>query len=81
MFQQQAEGQDAKISTKKLFVGGIKDEMSDDLVREEFSKYGTVEEVKVVQGKGFGFITFDDHDAVDWCNCKYCSKPHCVSIV
>lgn len=70
MFQQQAEGQDAKISTKKLFVGGIKDEMTESLVQEEFSKYGTVEEVKIVQGKGFAFITFADHDPVDMCNCK-----------
>ncbi|XP_060592078.1 heterogeneous nuclear ribonucleoprotein A2 homolog 1-like isoform X5 [Ruditapes philippinarum] len=65
---QQAEGQDAKVSTKKLFVGGIKDDMTEDMLREEFSKYGNVQSVKVIQGKGFCFIEFDDHDAVDWCN-------------
>lgn len=69
-FQQQAEGQDAKISTKKLFVGGVKDDMSEDMIREEFSKFGNVQSIKVIQGKGFGFIEFDDNDAVDWCNCK-----------
>ncbi|XP_045207952.1 heterogeneous nuclear ribonucleoprotein A1, A2/B1 homolog isoform X2 [Mercenaria mercenaria] len=63
-----AEGQDAKVSTKKLFVGGIKDDMTEDMLREEFSKYGNVQSVKVIQGKGFCFIEFDDHDAVDWCN-------------
>ncbi|KAH3893698.1 hypothetical protein DPMN_017848 [Dreissena polymorpha] len=65
---QQAEGQDAKISTKKLFVGGVKDDMSEDMIREEFSKFGNVQSIKVIQGKGFGFIEFDDNDAVDWCN-------------
>jgi len=65
---QQAEGQDAKISTKKLFVGGLKDDMDEMTIREEFSKYGSVEGVKIIQGKGFGFIDFEDHDAVDLCN-------------
>ncbi|KAL4228954.1 hypothetical protein ACF0H5_011994 [Mactra antiquata] len=65
---QQAEGQDAKVSTKKLFVGGIKDEITEEMIREEFSKYGSVEGVKIIQGKGFGFIDFEDHDAVDLCN-------------
>lgn len=45
--------------------------MTEDMLREEFSKYGNVQSVKVIQGKGFCFIEFDDHDAVDWCNCKF----------
>ncbi|WAR06207.1 RB87F-like protein [Mya arenaria] len=65
---QQAEGQDAKVTTKKLFVGGIKDDMTEDAIREEFSKFGNVTSIKIIQGKGFGFIEFDDNDAVDWCN-------------
>lgn len=77
-FQQQAEGQDAKTSTKKLFVGGIKDDMTEDMLREEFSKYGNVQSIKIIQGKGFCFIEFDDHDAVDWCNCKSTS---CILLV
>ena len=59
------------MSTKKLFVGGVKDEMTESMFRDEFSKFGTVSEIKIIQGKGFAFVTFDDHDAVDFCNCKY----------
>lgn len=82
-FQQQAEGTNPKEPSKKLFVGGIKDEMTEDMFREEFSKYGNIKDIKIVKGRGFGFIEFDDNDPVDWCSCKYSLKyrlygPFCL---
>jgi heterogeneous nuclear ribonucleoprotein A1/A3 len=75
---QQAEGIDAKHSTKKLFIGGIKDEMTEDVIRAELSKFGNIEDVNIIKGKGFAFVRFDDHDPVDFCSLigkfQLCSK-------
>jgi len=44
--------------------------MTEDMFREEFSKYGNIKDIKIVTGRGFGFIEFDDNDPVDWCSCE-----------
>jgi len=46
---------------KRLYVGNLNWETKEDTLRDEFSKAGTVEEVKVIlkengQSKGFGFV-------------------------
>jgi len=62
---------EAQISVKKLFVGGLSDEMDDDDLRMYFGEYGNVINVEQLKfndtGKkrGFGFIEFDDYDPVD----------------
>lgn len=58
-------------SVKKLFVAGLKDEVTEDEMREYFSQFGTVVNVVLVTEKetgkkrGFGFVEYDDYDPVD----------------
>ncbi|XP_039613644.1 heterogeneous nuclear ribonucleoprotein A3 isoform X3 [Polypterus senegalus] len=61
----------AHLTVKKIFVGGIKEDTEEYHLREYFEKYGKIESIEVMEerqsGKkrGFGFVTFDDHDTVD----------------
>ena len=51
------------MDNKKLFVGGISWNLTEEELKEAFSKVGTVEEVKIItdrvsgRSKGFGFVT------------------------
>lgn len=55
----------------KIFLGGLKDGVSDDDLREYFGEFGGVVQVEQMTDKqtgrkrGFGFIEFDDYDPVD----------------
>ena len=55
----------------KIFLGGLKDGVSDDNLKEYFGEFGTVIAVEQMTDKatgrkrGFGFIEFDDYDPVD----------------
>ncbi|XP_028405146.1 heterogeneous nuclear ribonucleoprotein 1-like [Dendronephthya gigantea] len=57
--------------TKKIFVGGLKPDTPDEIVRNYFSQYGTVVDVDLVKEKetnrrrGFCFVEFDNEDVVD----------------
>ncbi|XP_025416821.1 heterogeneous nuclear ribonucleoprotein A1-like isoform X2 [Sipha flava] len=57
-------------TVKKMFVSGIKEQTEEEL-REYFGQYGNILNLQIVtdketgQRKGFGFIEFDDSDAVD----------------
>ncbi|XP_053640151.1 heterogeneous nuclear ribonucleoprotein 87F isoform X8 [Cherax quadricarinatus] len=63
------------VTVKKLFVGGIKDDVDDDTIsqdlRETFSQFGEVVSVSIPTEKesqkkrGFAFVEFEDYDAVD----------------
>ncbi|XP_067288098.1 heterogeneous nuclear ribonucleoprotein A1a isoform X2 [Pseudorasbora parva] len=61
----------AHSTVKKIFVGGIKEDTDEEHLREYFGQFGKIEEVNIMTEKnsdkrrGFAFITFDDHDAVD----------------
>ncbi|XP_033725997.1 heterogeneous nuclear ribonucleoprotein 87F-like isoform X2 [Pecten maximus] len=63
-------------STKKMFIGGLKDDTVEDQVTEVFSGYGEIEEVDLIRDKetnkvkGFGFVVFKDTDSVDKCVLK-----------
>lgn len=52
--------------SKKLFVGGLSWDTTDEGLREAFSRFGTVIEAKVVtdrdtgRSRGFGFVGFQD---------------------
>ena len=41
---------------KKLYVGNLDYQVSDEQLTELFSKFGEIKEVKVLKGKGFGFV-------------------------
>jgi len=62
---------EAQASVKKIFIGGVTDEMEDDDIRDHFEQYGRVTNIEQMRwndtGKkrGFGFVEFDDYDAVD----------------
>ncbi|GMT04119.1 hypothetical protein PENTCL1PPCAC_26293, partial [Pristionchus entomophagus] len=64
---------ESNVSSKRLYVSGIKDDHTEAMLSDFFSKFGTVEKVDIVSDKatgkirGFAFVNFDDHDAVDQC--------------
>lgn len=57
--------------SKKLFVGSLSWDTSDDVLRQAFERFGKLLEVKVItdrdtaRSRGFGFITFDDPSNAD----------------
>lgn len=54
---------------KKLFVGGLSFQTTDDELRDGFARFGDVAEAKVImdretgRSRGFGFVTFNDDQA------------------
>ncbi len=42
----------------KLYVGNLNYATTEDSLRNAFSTYGEVISVKIIQGKGFGFVEF-----------------------
>ncbi|KAM9304781.1 heterogeneous nuclear ribonucleoprotein A3 isoform 2-T2 [Gastrophryne carolinensis] len=61
----------AHLTVKKIFVGGIKEDTEEYHLRDYFEPYGKIETIEVMEDRGsgkkrgFAFVTFDDHDAVD----------------
>jgi RNA recognition motif-containing protein len=57
--------------TKKIFVGNLHYDASEDALREVFSEIGEVESVKIItdmasgRSKGFGFIEMSSEDDVE----------------
>ncbi|KAK7271646.1 hypothetical protein RJT34_27719 [Clitoria ternatea] len=57
--------------TKKIFVGGIPSNVTEDEFRDFFTRYGEVKDHQIMRdhstnrSRGFGFITFDTEEAVD----------------
>lgn len=62
---------DNKFRTKKIFVGGLSANLSEDEFKGYFEKFGRITDVVVMHDnvthrpRGFGFITFDSEDAVE----------------
>lgn len=58
-------------SVQKLFVGGIKEEIEEEDMKEFFAEYGTITDIvrmkdkETGRKKGFGFVEFNDYDPVD----------------
>lgn len=59
-----------------MFVGGLKDDTTEEQVRETFEEFGKIDNIEIVADKttgkvrGFCFVTFDDYDPVDKAVCK-----------
>lgn len=72
----QEQGAD-KQNLNKIFIGGLKDQITDQDLRTYFSQFGPIEKIETFMNKetgkrkGFAFISFGDYDAVDKCCCKY----------
>lgn len=53
----------------KIFIGGLSWNTNEEGLANHFSKFGNLEEVKIItdretgRSRGFGFITFDEADA------------------
>ena len=60
-----------KMKTNRLFVGGIREPLTEDHLREYFSEIGNVQSIKLIpenkneRKKGFAFIEFDSVEAVE----------------
>ncbi|VDD93081.1 unnamed protein product, partial [Enterobius vermicularis] len=69
----QSQKSEANMSSKRLYVSGVREEHTEDMFKDHFSKYGNVLKVEIIADKstgkprGFAFISFDDYDAVDKC--------------
>lgn len=59
--------------SKKLFIGGLSWNTTNESLNEAFSKFGETTECKVVmdkftgKSKGFGFVAFTSQEAADAC--------------
>ncbi|XP_051920971.1 heterogeneous nuclear ribonucleoprotein A0-like [Hippocampus zosterae] len=71
MSREDANKPEALAKVKKIFVGGLKDDIEEDHLNDYFSQYGQIEKSEVISEKdtgkkrGFGFVYFTDHDAAD----------------
>ncbi|CAF1495531.1 unnamed protein product [Rotaria sp. Silwood1] len=59
-----------QLSVKKLYLGGVKEPITENDLKDYFSKFGTIVDVVVMkdrdgQYRGYGFVEFDDYDPVD----------------
>ncbi|KAG5198395.1 hypothetical protein JEQ12_008085 [Ovis aries] len=61
----------ARVTVKKLFVGGIKKDTEEHHLRDYFEEYGKIDTIEIIterqsgKKRGFGFVRFDDHDPMD----------------
>ncbi|KAI4554763.1 hypothetical protein MJG53_020062 [Ovis ammon polii x Ovis aries] len=77
------EGHDPKEpeQLRKLFIGGLSFETTDDSLREHFEKWGTLTDCVVMRdpqtkrSRGFGFVTYS---CVEEVGAAMCARPHKV---
>ena len=68
---------------RKLFVGGLPQEASDEDVKEYFGQYGEIENVNLKmdpqtgRSRGFAFIVFKDNDAL---NAASAQEAHVIKV-
>ena len=66
---------------RKLFIGDLSSEITDDSLREHFEKWGTLTDYVVMRDpqtkrfRGFGFVTYS---CVEEADAAMCARPHKV---
>ncbi|MHB1458343.1 MAG: RNA recognition motif domain-containing protein [Armatimonadota bacterium] len=53
------------MASKSLYVGNLPYTSTEDDLRAYFSQWGPVTEVRIVQGRGFGFVDIPEENAAD----------------
>jgi RNA recognition motif-containing protein len=53
------------MDTNKLYVGNLSYSVTNDQLKELFTNYGEVTEVKIIEGKGFGFVEMSSVDEAE----------------
>ncbi|XP_026774394.1 heterogeneous nuclear ribonucleoprotein A0-like [Pangasianodon hypophthalmus] len=62
---------EALAKVKKIFVGGLKEDIEEKDLNEYFAQFGVIEKAEVITDKdtgkkrGFGFVHFEDNDSAD----------------
>lgn len=56
------------MATKSLYVGNLPYEVTEDDLRNLFAEFGPVEAVRVIEGKGFGFVDLPEEKASEAMN-------------
>lgn len=49
--------------SKRLYVGNLTYNLTEDELRAHFADYGPVEDAAIIEGRGFGFVTIPDEQA------------------
>lgn len=53
------------MQSNKLYVGNLPYGTTDDEVRDLFSSYGAIIEIKLIEGKGFGFVEMETQEEAE----------------
>jgi RNA recognition motif-containing protein len=49
----------------KLYVGSLSDSVTNEELKELFSKYGEVKELNLIKGRGFGFVEMSNQSEAE----------------
>jgi RNA recognition motif-containing protein len=53
------------MQSNKLYVGNLLYGTTSEDLRDLFSTYGTVQDVKIIEGKGFGFVEMETQEEAE----------------
>jgi RNA recognition motif-containing protein len=59
------EKKEVMMQGSKLYVGNLDYSVTNEQLQELFSNYGEVREVKVIEGKGFGFVEMSNQSEAE----------------